>query len=201
MDKISKEKIDIFEFIEENTDIIYSMIFYIAGILAGTLLYKNLDFSRFSDILKSFFVPDTSSFLSVFIEKLAIYITIYVITILMGLCIIGFPIMNAIPLLCGFEIAIKLSYYYNLYNLKGIGYSILMIIPQAAAFITVLFFTMQQARSLSKTIFDTAIQKENRSEIILANYFKRFLIYALIVIAITILNSLLIYLFNSIISI
>ncbi len=201
MDKISKEKIDIFEFIEENTDIIYSMIFYIAGILAGTLLYKNLDFSRYSDILKSFFVPDTSSFLSVFIEKLAIYITIYVITILMGLCIIGFPIMNAIPLLCGFEIAIKLSYYYNLYNLKGIGYSILMIIPQAAAFITVLFFTMQQARSLSKTIFDTAIQKENRSEIILANYFKRFLIYALIVIAITILNSLLIYLFNSIISI
>ncbi len=201
MDKISKEKIDIFEFIEENTDIIYSMIFYIAGILAGTLLYKNLDFSRFSDILKSFFVPDTSSFLSVFIEKLAIYITIYVITILMGLCIIGFPIMNAIPLLCGFEIAIKLSYYYNLYNLKGIGYSILMIIPQAAAFITVLFFTMQQARSLSKTIFDTAIQKENRSEIILANYFKRFLIYALIVIAITILNSLLIYLYNSIISI
>lgn len=198
---IKQGSISIAEIAEENASFIYSTLFYIAGLLAGSLLFKTLGLAKYDEIFKAFLLENADKFLSVFLEKLAIYLIIYVVTILIGLCIIGFPIINIIPLLCGFEIALKLCYYYNLYNSKGIGYSLLMIVPQAAAFITVLFFTIEQAKLFSKTIFDAATNKINSSELVLTSYLKSFLINAVIVLVITSINSLLIYLFNSIISI
>ena len=116
------------------------------------------------------------------------------------MCLIGFPVINIIPLVCGVELSLKLSFIYSLYSVKGIGYSVLMIIPEATAFLVLLFYTIKDSKDLSRSLFN--ISKNNlESEIDLKQYLKKFMLYCIGIISISILNSIMMYLFNSIIKI
>lgn len=198
---VTKESFDFDDFIEKNKEYIFLLLIYVAGLLAGSLLFKSLNLSKYSSYVSDFLTVKGDSLLSVAVDRLSVYLIIYVFTILLGLCIIGFPIINLVPLLCGFEVAIKIAFYYNLYSLKGIGYSLLMIAPEAAAFMVILFFTISSSKELSKNIFDISVQKNSKKQIVLADYLKSFLKYGAEIIVISFVNSLIIYLFNSIIKI
>lgn len=198
---VTKESFDFDDFLEKNKEYICLLLIYVAGLLAGSLLFKSLDLSKFSSYVSDFLTVKGDSLLSVAVDRLSVYLIIYVFTILLGLCIIGFPIINLVPFLCGFEVAIKIAFYYNLYSLKGIGYSLLMIAPEAAVFMVILFFTISASKELSKNIFDISVQKNSEKQIVLADYLKSFLKYGAEIIVISFVNSLIIYLFNSIIKI
>lgn len=198
---VTKESFDFDDFLEKNKEYIFLLLIYVAGLLAGSLLFKSLDLSKYSSYVSDFLTVKGDSLLSVAVDRLSVYLMIYVFTILLGLCIIGFPIINLVPFLCGFEVAIKIAFYYNLYSLKGIGYSLLMIAPEAAAFMVILFFTISSSKELSKNIFDISVQKNSKKQIVLADYLKSFLKYGAEIIVISFVNSLIIYLFNSIIKI
>lgn len=198
---VTKESFDFDDFLEKNKEYIFLLLIYVAGLLAGSLLFKSLDLSKYSSYVSDFLTVKGDSLLSVAVDRLSVYLIIYVFTILLGLCIIGFPIINLVPLLCGFEVAIKIAFYYNLYSLKGIGYSLLMIAPEAAVFMVILFFTISASKKLSKNIFDISVQKNSKKQIVLADYLKSFLKYGAEIIVISFVNSLIIYLFNSIIKI
>ena len=172
---VTKESFDFDDFLEKNKEYIFLLLIYVAGLLAGSLLFKSLDLSKYSSYVSDFLTVKGDSLLSVAVDRLSVYLIIYVFTILLGLCIIGFPIINFVPLLCGFEVAIKIAFYYNLYSLKGIGYSLLMIAPEAAAFMVILFFTISASKELSKNIFDISVQKNSKKQIVLADYLKSFL--------------------------
>lgn len=196
-----KNEFDFEDFFESNKQYIYLILIYISGLLAGTLLFRSLNLIRFSLTIGEILAIKSDSLLAVFTDRLSVYLLIYVFTILLGLCIIGFPIINLVPFLCGFEISIKIAYYFNIYSLKGIGYSLLMIVPETAAFMVILFFTICSSKSLSKSIFDISLQKNPEKQLILKDYFKSFLIYGAGITAISFVNSLIIFLFNSIIKI
>lgn len=196
---VSKQKFDFEDFVESNRQFIYLLLIYIAGVLAGSLLFRSLELSKFSNFLSDFLTIKSDSLLSVVIDRLSVYLLVYTVTILLGLCIIGFPIINAVPFLCGFEIALKIAFYYNMYSLKGIGYSLLMIVPEASAFMVILFFTIASSKELSKNIFDISLQKNTEKQLILKDYLKSFLIYGAGITAISFVNSLIIFLLNSII--
>lgn len=198
---VTKESFDFDDFLKKNKEYIFLLLIYVAGLLAGSLLFKSLDLSKYSSYVSDFLTVKGDSLLSVAVDRLSVYLMIYVFTILLGLCIIGFPIINLVPFLCGFEVAIKIAFYYNLYSLKGIGYSLLMIAPEAAAFMVILFFTISSSKELSKNIFDISVQKNSKKQIVLADYLKSFLKYGAEIIVISFVNSLIIYLFNSIIKI
>ncbi len=198
---ISKEKTDFNELIEKNKEYIYLLLFYISGLLTGSLLFNSLNLSEYSSYISDLLTIKNDSLLSITVDRLSLYFLVYVFAILLGLCIIGFPIINFLPLLCGFEVAIKIAFYYNLYSIKGIGYSFLMIAPETAAFMVILFFTISASKKLSKNIFTTSIQKDIENQIILTDYLKLFLKYGAEIIIISFVNSLIIYLFNSIIKI
>lgn len=198
---VAKEIFDFDKFLEKNKEYIYLSLIYIAGLLAGSLLFKTLQLSKYSSYVNDILTVKGDSLLSVVVDRLSVYLIIYVFTILLGLCIIGFPIINLVPFLCGFEVAIKVAFYYNLYSLKGIGYSLLMIVPETAAFMVILFFTISASKELSKNIFDISVQKNSEKQIVLADYLKSFLKYGAEIIVISFVNSIIIYLFNSIIKI
>ncbi len=198
---ISKEKTDFNELIEKNKEYIYLLLFYISGLLTGSLLFNSLNMSEYSSYISDLLTIKNDSLLSIMVDRLSLYFLVYVFAILLGLCIIGFPIINFLPLLCGFEVAMKIAFYYNLYSIKGIGYSFLMIAPETAAFMVILFFTISASKKLSKNIFTTSIQKDIENQIILTDYLKLFLKYGAEIIIISFVNSLIIYLFNSIIKI
>ena len=194
---ISKEKTDFNDLLEKNKEYIYLLLFYISGLLAGSLLFNSLNMSKYSSYISDLLTIKNDSLLSVTVDRLSLYFLVYVFAILLGLCIIGFPIINFLPLLCGFEVAIKIAFYYNLYLIKGIGYSFLMIAPETAAFMAILFFTISASKKLSKNIFTASIRKNIENQIILTDYLKLFLKYGAEIIAISIVNSITIYLFNS----
>ena len=166
----------------------------------GVWLFKVLNLSKYSSTIEDFILIKNDSLINIIVDRLSIYVLVYVVTILLGLCLIGFPVINVIPFVCGVELSLKLSFIYCLYSVKGIGYSVLMIIPEATAFLVLLFYTIKDSKDLSRSLFN--ISKNNlESEIDLKQYLKKFMLYCISIISISILNSIMMYLFNSIIKI
>ena len=74
------------------------------------------------------------------------------------------------------------SIFYINYQAKGVGYTILMIAPFAALFLTVLIFVIQTSSNMSKQIVD--ITKNNLDyKLEVKPTLRKFLIYGLIIIA------------------
>lgn len=197
-----KEKINIVEIIIDNKDYIYPACFYIAGIILGTFFFEFINNSAFSKVMDDVFKLNQGSFIDIFLNRFCIYFSLFSITVFLGMCLVGFPIINALPLICGLEIALKLSYYYVNFSAKGIGYCVLMIIPECAAFLTVLIYTIKLSSQLSKNIYAFTTKKTDiEEEFTLSPYLKNFFVYALCVTGISAINAGIIYLLANIISI
>lgn len=199
MDEFLKFKKSPIEYFIENKNVIYNLILYCAGLIVGVIIFSHSN-ELFQKAIDDLF---NASFISVkqsFINNFCIYFSIFTLTVLLGLCLIGYPVLNLIPLILGTEIAIKLSYYYVNYNLKGIGYSLLMIIPESSLFITVLIFTIINSEDLSKQIYNLTKKSDTTIEINLKSYLKSYLLYAVIVALISIITACTNSLLSSIIS-
>lgn len=199
--KLKKVNINIDDVIKENTLFITYIFVYIAGLLVGSFAYKAISTVADNELLSKIFVISTSKFLDIFFSRLCIYLGIFLITILISLCVIGYPVIFIIPFLVGFEIAVKLAFFYNMYNYKGFGYSLLIIIPESAIYILVLCYTINTAGELSKNLMNIAKNNKISRELPMKNYFQKFLVYGSETIVISLVNSLLIYVFNSLIQI
>lgn len=196
-----KTNINVFEQINSQKQYIYSILILSAGLLLGVILFKYSNESFHKAVAELFKIGETS-FTNGLINHFCLYFSVYVTTVLLGLCLIGFPVLSIIPIIVGFELGIKLSFFFTAYSVKGIGYSVLMIIPEASAFITILLFTISKSNSLSKNIFSTISKKEGTTEdIVLKSYLKSFLLYGLIITLISLINSTCSYFLSSIISI
>ncbi|MGN0531537.1 MAG: stage II sporulation protein M [Eubacterium sp.] len=196
-----KENTNYIQIIIDNRDYIFPGIFYICGLLIGTVFFGNID----SDIVAKIITLTTENnndYLTIFINLFCSYFSIYVVTVLLGLCLIGFPFVNILPLVVGALTGIKLAFYYVTYSVKGIGYSLLMIIPEITALVTVLLFTIKCSNELSKYIYDATTKKiDTIQEFNLKSYLKSFLLYGLIIVIIAVVNAVLQYLLQSIIQI
>lgn len=198
--KIKKiRKIDIEQLINENLSYIVYICVYFAGLIIGSLLYKNIYTRINNELFEDVFNYQADDFLETFFSKLSIYLSVYLITVLIGLCVIGYPIVCSVPFLCGIEIALKLSYFYNLYNFKGFGYSLLIIIPEASMFILVLIYAIKSAGDMSKNLMQIARNNVPNNEVSIKSYLKSFLIYGSEIIVISLMNAVLIHAFNQII--
>lgn len=196
-----KNEIDIAKIISENKQFIIIVIIYIVGLLSGTLIYKSLNTDAIREVLDKLVISESISFVNIFLQKLIVYLCVYILTVVFALSVIGYPTINIIPFLCGFEVSIKLSYYYNLYNIKGIGYSLLLNAPEISAFILVMIFAINKAGELSKKIFQATF-KQNFDEIESAkSCFKNFIIYGAAVVIVAVMNSAIEFFLNSVVSI
>lgn len=195
-----KKHTDYSKLIEENKHYIIISVIYILGLIAGTLIYKNLDTDALNKTLEKLLLSKDNTFLSIFIQKIITYLCVYIFTVVFALSVIGYPAINIIPFLCGFEIAVKLSYYYTLYNVKGLGYSLLLNAPEISAFMLIIIFTVNQAGELSKKIFRSTFMKEQSEINNASHYLKIFCIYILEIICVATVNSLVEYLLSSIIT-
>lgn len=195
-----KKHTDYSKLIEENKHYIIISVIYILGLIAGTLIYKNLDTDALNKTLEKLLLSKDNTFLSIFVQKIITYLCVYILVVVFALSVIGYPAINIIPFLCGFEIAVKLSYYYTLYNVKGLGYSLLLNAPEISAFMLIIIFTVNQAGELSKKIFRSTFMKEQSEINNASHYLKIFCIYILEIICVATVNSLVEYLLSSIIT-
>ncbi|MBE6719648.1 MAG: hypothetical protein E7571_03200 [Ruminococcaceae bacterium] len=202
--KISKDFSfsSVLDVIAHEKDIVYPTVFYVAGLLLGTFslnIYRTN--SSFLRILKSLFIIKSNDFSAIFINNLALYISVFAIAVLLGMCLIGYPVINAIPFLIGVSLSIKISYFISTFSVKGIGYSLIIIIPEGAAFVTVLILSISVSSKLSKHILDCTSGKQTSiTKTDTKNLLKQYIKYALAVVLISFINSLLVYLLKAIIT-
>lgn len=181
----------------DNRQYIYPILMYIAGLICGAIIIINVD----SSIFNKLFNVKNNDFIQLFINYFCVYFAQFTITVVLGLCLIGFPILYVVPLLTGIEIGIKLSFFYSTYSVKGIIYSLLMITPECAAFITILVLTIVKSNELSRGIYDLISKKSDMTEEIkLKSYLKSFVIYGSIIALISFINATCNYFLSSIIN-
>ena len=195
------KSIDLPELIIENKEFIYSALFYISGLILGAFIYKVINNTALSKLIELIFKSTAQTFVSVFLNRFFLYFSIYVLCVLLGMCLIGFPLLNAVPLLIGTELAIKISYFYVNYKLKGIGFSLLMIIPEGAAFTTVLIYAIKTSTKLSRKIYEITANKTPSYSIEIKEYYKKYIVYGLIITLISFINALASFLIGAIIKI
>lgn len=182
-----KEKKSFYEVFTEYKTVIYSSVFFAAGLLCGALLYKNCRTDALDEIIKT---AAGNDFLNLFINNLGFYFLVFALTVLLGICLVGFPIINAVPLIIGVQAGLEIAYYYLNFGFKGFGYCILMIAPFVSSFLTVIVYTVSLSSELSRKIYDLTIGKKDTAEKIeYKKYMKKYLLYALMIVIVALVNS------------
>ena len=198
MEEFSEKK-SFGQVIVENKEFIYPSLFYIAGLVLGSFCFNLINNTALSKLIELIFNSSDTAFNAVFLNRFSLYFSIYVLTVLLGMCLIGFPFINLVPLLMGCEIAIKTAYYYVNFNVKGVGFALLMIIPEGAAIATVLVYSIKTSTLLSKNIYDLAAKGSCNDKIDIKSCLKKYLLYGFIVAIISLINALASFLLSSII--
>lgn len=176
---------------------IYSCVFYICGLVLGSVLYKQLA----NDVINRLLTISKTEFLQLFVNDFCLYFSIFLVTVFLGFCMIGFPLINFIPLFCGFAIGMKVAYYYVNNGAKGVVYCLLMVIPAASLLLTVITLTIKISTDMSKRIFDLSVKKTDMTEIDVRSYLKKYLLLGLVIALTALLNAGINSIFSSVITI
>lgn len=186
---VGKKKFDFDSFFNNNKSFIYSVIFYIAGLLLGALIYSQLNDSA-AELISKAVNPITSDFKKMFFSTVAVYIAVFVFVVIFGVSLFGFRFINCIPLLIGFAVSLKISYFYTPYSANGITYCALLVIPQSCVFAETIIYTIKSSSLMSRQIYNSTTKKSDTEDFNLKLYLKDFVIYIVVIIVISALNSL-----------
>lgn len=186
---VGKKKFDFDSFFNNNKSFIYSVIFYIAGLLLGALIYSQLNDSA-AELISKAVNPITSDFKKMFFSTVAVYISVFVFVVIFGVSLFGFRFINCIPLLIGFAVSLKISYFYTSYSANGITYCALLVIPQSCVFAETIIYTIKSSSLMSRQIYNSTTKKSDTEDFNLKLYLKDFVIYIVVIIVISALNSL-----------
>ena len=186
---VGKKNLDFDSFFNNNKSFIYSVIFYIAGLLLGALIYSQLNDSA-AQLISKAVNPITSDFKKMFFSTVAVYIAVFVFVVIFGVSLFGFRFINCIPLLIGFAVALKISYFYTSYSANGITYCALLVIPQSCVFAETIIYTIKSSSLMSRQIYKSKTKKSDTEDFNLKLYLKDFVIYIVVIIVISALNSL-----------
>lgn len=189
------------EILTEEKELIYSVLFYSAGLIVGSLGFSLINSDVLIKGMKAIFTPQTGNLASIFICNFALYISIFTVTVLLGLFLIGYPVINAVPLVIGCAVGLKVAFFYVTYSVKGIGYSFLLVIPQAAVFATVVLYTIRQSAIISRYILNCVTSKAAGEPPKIKSLLGRYITYTVAVTVTAFLNALFTYLLSDIIRI
>lgn len=154
--KNSAEAFSLGDFIDDNKQLIYPLLFYTVGLIIGSGLYTHSEPLR--QFLKEVFSGNTESFTMLLFSRLTAYSILFIIILLISLCVWGFAFIYFVPLLCGAGVALKLSYIYSL-SASGAVYGFLLAGPQCALIVSLMLFTVKNGSALSRNIFSSAVNK------------------------------------------
>ena len=180
----------------DNKSTAYAMLFYSFGLFIGAFFYKIAQ----SDSLNKLIAIQNDDIKELLIRNFCIYLTIFLLTAFFGFCLIGKPIAYIVPVFVGIGIGCKLGYYFINFNTKGIGYSLIMIVPYIALFMSILSYTISTTSDLSTSLIKLA-KGEGSNHIELPPYYKKYLIYFVMIIAVAVLDSVLTKLLATIVTI
>lgn len=179
----NKKKKSIFDF-SENKFIFYCGLFYAVGLFIGSYFYKLAQ----SDKLNELVMIKDNSFANLMLSNFCAYFSLFLITAFLGFCLISTPLINIVPIFIGIATGSRLSYYFVNYDAKGVGYSLIMIVPYIALLITTIAYTMKVSVELSAKIRNL-VKGESKDPFEINPYLKKYLLLAVAIIAVSIIDS------------
>lgn len=176
----------------ENYKIIILVIIIALGLIYSLLSYKNASDSNnviFNLLSNQKEIKATQTFLDCFLNNITTYSIYYGIAFLFGLCALGLPVLILTPFVYGVQIGYQVMYFYTEFQVKGVGYTALVVAPIAIAFGIVLIFALNEALRMSWDIF-SAIQDGTKPRISINVFIKRFAVFAIAILSSTLVFSL-----------
>ncbi|MBQ7204082.1 MAG: stage II sporulation protein M [Eubacterium sp.] len=189
MNKPDLSGFSVTDLIDKEKGTLYSLIFYSCGLVFGSFLYFLVNSTSATKAMKELFLGAKGDFLRLFFSNFSLYFSVFMVCILLGLCIVGFSVIYGVSLFSGLFLGLKIAYFYVNFAFKGFAYSILMIIPEGAALMTVLIYTIDISIKLSSMIYKSASGKEQGSAKEIKSLLTKYLVYALAVTLIALINS------------
>lgn len=168
----------------ENKYIFYTALFYAFGLFTGAYFYKIVGSEALDNVLE---ITD-NAFTQLFLSDFCLYFSIFSITVFLGFCLFGKPVIYIVPVFIGIASGMRLSYYCLNYQAKGVGYSLIMIIPYIALFLTVISYTIDNGAKLSSMLI-TMTKGESNGKLELSPYLKKYLVYTAMIIVISLFDS------------
>lgn len=196
-EKKKKKEFNALELFMQNKSLIYTCIFYSFGLFLGSYFYKISS----SDTLNNLLKPQNESTLVLFISYFCVYFIFFAVTVFLGFCLIGYPIINLIPVLIGIITGIEAAYLFINYSTKGVGYAIIMVLPYTSLFMTVTAFTAALSTKLSKQLGNIAKSSESNKSLIIKPYISKYLLLALCVAITALIQAMLTNLLYSVVTI
>ena len=116
-----------------------------------------------------------------------------------GLSAIGLPLIALIPLLKGFFVGMIISYQYIFNGIKGFLYSLNILFLPTAFFVCILNFAFSEGLNMSLNVSGSIFnlkRKENKSDLTFIKFTKRFIIFAVAFILLSLIEAVLTAIFS-----
>lgn len=188
------------DMILNNQIVIIVFVIYVFGLIAGSICYNSIDSESVKAVTDELLAFKQKSFVDQLIDDLCLNISLYFLTFIFGLCCIGLPAVSLMPFVIGIINSVKISYFYINYGIKGIGYTLLMILPGASLFVAVSILSASNGIEMSRVLFNAALRSGSFDRSLTLSYLKEFLFFGIATIVISVLNALLTTSLSSIIA-
>lgn len=161
---------NIIKFIKNNKLLLLLLFLFVLGIVLSVVLYRK-DFvsNKFSGwIFNYYFSTKVNSFLFSFAKA---FISLLLIVVLFFICGTSMMGIITVPLLIGalgFVIGNLVSHIYSVYDIKGVAYTAVILLPSVLIFLSALFVTTRHtinfSFSLAKLTFSNSLTKNVSQE-------------------------------------
>ena len=164
---------------------IYSVILFACGLVIGSVFYKYSGGKLIDSVLEL----KERSFTELICGNICIYMAAFLVTLFLGLCIVGYYIIYSVPFIIGVSAGLKISYYLISFGVKGLGFSLLMLVPFQAFFMTVVCYTIARSTSLSKMLMQLISTENNSDKIPIKDSIKSYSLYGFLMIVCAFVNA------------
>lgn len=137
-------------YLKKNGLLILLMILFMMGMIYGSLMVKSQFFSplSLSDIQENY-IKNSDTFLGILFSSFFSNYLFVLIPYLLGYSSISQIITVFIPLFNGLGLGLSMGFLYSNLGLGGIGYSLLIIVPQTAVSLFAIFIACRESIKLS----------------------------------------------------
>lgn len=184
-------------FFSDNKITLIFITLFTIGISFGALslgLFEEKSFVTIK-LIEKYFNENSSLSIIELISRNILSSLLYLLVIYCcGLCAIGLPIIGIIPLIKGISVGMIISYQYIFNGIKGFLYSLNILFLPTAILVCVLNFAYCEGINMSINVSGSVFNykgRENKSNITFIKFTKRFIIFAVAIIIISLIEGVL----------
>lgn len=161
------------KFIKSNQKTVFLVFIFIIGVFSGAFSIKNADgqtLIKIKELTENYItLKSTDSVLQNFISASVTDLIFISISAVFGLCLIGAPVLWALPAVRGLGIGIILGYIYSNYSVNGLLYAIAAICIPTSVSACALIISCKES---ILTVKDLQLAFSNQKEFNVKQYYK-----------------------------